>query len=85
MGKILRKEKLQEAAVRLRRDHGDRAKTTTVESARTHHVILGILPYVTITKQNRDTDSEKCAYMHREVARSWLSLVLSVVYGVDTM
>ena len=50
-GKNLPKEKLLEAGVRLGRDLEDRAKTTSVESARTHCVILKI------TKRNRDASS----------------------------
>ena len=37
------------------------AKTTSVESARIRHVVLGILPYVNITKHNRDANSVKHA------------------------
>ena len=54
MGKILRKEKLSVTGVRLGRELEDRAKTPSVDSARAHYVILGILPYVKTAKQYRD-------------------------------
>ena len=53
--------RLTEAVVLLERDIKDRAKTTSVENARTRHVIFGILPHVNITKHNRDADSVKSA------------------------
>ena len=65
-GKILSKGKLSEAVVLLERDPEDRAKTTSVESARPRHVIFGILPYVNIAKHNRGANSVKNASLCTE-------------------
>ena len=64
-GKILRKESLSEAGVRLGRDIEDRAKTTSVGNARTPRLIPGILSMC----QNQKTESgckfcEKYSFMH---------------------
>ena len=66
MGKILRMEKHSVAGVRLGRDLEDRAKTTSVGSARNRSVILGIFPYLTSTKQNRDAHSVNSALLCTE-------------------
>ena len=43
-----------------------RPKIASKELVRIHHVIIGI-PYVKITKHNRDAKfGEKCVFMHRE-------------------
>ena len=44
--KILRSGKLSEVVVFLERDIRDRAETTSMETVRLRHVIIGILPYV---------------------------------------
>ena len=65
-GKILRKDSLSEAGVRLGRGLEDRAKTASVGHSRTFGVILGILPSVRITEQNRDANSVKSALLCTE-------------------
>ena len=65
-GKILRKDSLSEAGVRLGRDLEDRAKTTSVRHSRTFGVILGNLPCVRITEQNRDANSVKSTLLCTE-------------------
>ena len=59
--KVLRSGKLSEAVVFLERDIKDRAETTSMENVRLRHVIIGILPYVKITKHNLDVASVKHA------------------------
>ena len=44
--KVLRSGKLSEVVVFLERDIKDRAETTSMETVRLRHVIIGILPYV---------------------------------------
>ena len=66
-GKSLRKERLSEAGVRLRRNIEDRAKNASVGNARPIRVIHGIFPCIRITKPNRAGSSVKSAFLHREV------------------
>ena len=52
----------QGRGVLLEREPGKRAKNSSEENVRNCHVIVGILPYVKITKHNRDANSVKNAY-----------------------
>ena len=54
---VLRKGNLLEAVVLLEREIKDRAEITFMETVRIRHVIIGILPYVKITKLNLDASS----------------------------
>ena len=60
--KDLRKEMLPEAVVLQDRNIKKRADFTLKETARIRRVIIGILPYVKITKLNRDANSAISAY-----------------------
>ena len=59
--KISVRGNLPEAVVPLEREPEDRAEITEMESVRLRHVVIGILPYVNITKHNRDANSAKSA------------------------
>ena len=58
----LPKESLPQAVVPHEGDVKKRDDITLKETLRIRRVIIGILPHVNITKQNRDANSAKCAY-----------------------
>ena len=66
-GKFVRKGSLSEAVVLLERHPEDRAEICSRETVRIGHLIIGIFPYVKITKLNRDANSAKSASSCTEV------------------